>query len=832
MRLSLVLAILAFAGASPAWSLVDNADTLYVNAGESITLYGAVYKNVSIVVRPGGRIALLKSSDPAKWSLQLVAPTVYIGGTISAYAASLSTQSQGLAGGSDYGPGGSGHGGRGGNGHNHSNSGGNSYNLAYRETPGSKGLSSSYGGGGSIRIDAISLTLTSTAVLDSRAYQSWLGRGGSGGCVYLNGIHTYLQSGYCMDVSGGSGVMHGYYKDLIFYYGGGGGGGGRIKIMKYPVYQDGGGTATIAGGAAGGGTATNGSSGSYAEYNAFAPAVPTLLAPDSGQEAGRKPTFNFYSSDTQASQFFQYEIQVKANTDFSAPGSITLTANQLTPDPGWQGVPFFKSGQMAAYTMPFDLTAGQMYYWRVRVTNNCGATWTSYSISRHFTVVNNYPPNRALLVSPASGQGNVGKTPAFQVLSADPDGNSLTFSVTLSLDPGLSNPTIFQSSYPGWNCFPQPNYPSPDHYAGITATCQIQAADALAPGATYYWQAVVYDQYQETTTTAIGNFTVVPQPPAPNLVAPADQTVVTLQQPTFTMATTSATGSPLRYQLDLTSDEYQTVTTFYSQSGNGWTKSQYDSGETAALTLPAAYALAPGVTYTWRVMAYDVANDLWSPASSSLAFTVVTPPLLPKLIGPEDNHAFPDQAVTLEFSAVSDAGNTLTYRVDLCTDPFHSPSLIFNQAASAEGWSAAGYPSGVPARFTFPASAGLQRGKTYWWRAAAYDGISWGPVSDSRAFTIADSLEIRQAKIYPSPAVSRSELHLAVEPTVNAEVFARIFNSQGKEIRRYTWQAEGGRFNDYTFNIQGFAADAYYAVIELRSSLGTKKTVKRFAIVN
>ncbi len=718
-------------------------------------------------------------------------------------------------------------------------------------------MNNTVGAGGSIRIDALSLTIGANAQIESNANQLISsGGGGSGGCILLNGVHTFMDTNYSMAAKGGPGQL--YNTSFVESYisstvtltttftptptstpvpGGGGGAGGRIKVGKYTSFSNLGGTITLSGGPGGGGSAKDGGIGTSDFFSAPTPTPPQLLAPSDGQVVGQSPTFSFAASDPMQSQFLKYEIEIA--TDYSFSFSYIVHANsQLSPGSGWAGREYFRSNEGAYYYMPDGiLNTATTYYWRMRVTNsNDNTGWSAYSAIRQFLTITtpNNKPLKPLLLYPPNAQNNVSKIPALQVLGADPDGNTLTFTVLLSQNPSLLNPDVFQPSYPGWD---KVEYPSQYNYYGITATCQIQNTteypDALQPGNTYYWRVTVIDQYQESSNSDIGSFTVVRPPDTPGLIRPAKLEVVTEKNPLLELSSQSPTASPLSYQLELSSDNFQTVITFMSGSSPGWSKKTYASGETAALRIPSAYTLVPGKVYSWRAEAYDQANDNWSSFSDVNTFEVITPPLVPGLISPEEGFEAPDQSLAFRFSAVSESGNTLTYRLELSADQFQTALYVFDQMISSGGWDQPAYASGATALFTWPDSANLERGRTYAWRVIAWDGVSWGTYSDSRTFTITNTLKIKNVKLYPNPAVNKDTLQVAMELSVDAEVTLRVFNLLGKELKQYAFTARGGpSANIFTLDIGSYACGTYLCHLEVKSKFGTQKTVKRFSVVN
>ncbi|MEW6515929.1 MAG: T9SS type A sorting domain-containing protein [candidate division FCPU426 bacterium] len=817
-------------------ALVDTYEALILEPGESRSLFGTVYKSVSIHVKAGASIIVPGDLvDSEKWRLQLIAPEITIEGVIQGNGVSYNTQGVGLPGSGSTGPGGSGHGNKGGDGHNYPNSGGLAYDQSYRETNGSKGILNPNGGGGNIRLDAMQLTLGGLSRLNTNAYlPSSTGGGGSGGGIFLNGIHTFLTANYALTARGGNGQIHEnvvasstptYLPTATATPGGGGGAGGRIKIIKYTDFVDQGGSINVAGGASGGGTALPGGDGVCQVQIAPLPNPPQLLTPNEGQVVGLSPTFTFVSYDPMLSQFLQYRIQISENLGFSL---LVHENDQLSPDTGWAGREYFRSNEGAYYYMPPGiLNPAQTYYWRVLVTNDQGATWSPESVVRSFqtSTVTNHPPLKPSLLAPLSGQDFISKTPSLQVLCADPDGNSLTFTVVLSQDPVLLNPDLFQTSYPGWD---QSSYGSAYQYAGITATCQIlnnsSYPDALQPGVTYFWKVIAADELEETNSSDISTFTVVDTPAIPVLLSPPDLGIVTTKNPNLDLTSTSPTGNPLQYRLELSSDNYQTIITFLSASSPGWTKTQYDSGETARLQIPVAYSLVPGKTYSWRAAAYDQPNDNWSDTSASATYQVITPPLLPQLVFPPDHYSAPDADLALQFYAVSESGNTLTYRCELSQDDFITTWISLTPAAA--------YPSGEVAVYYLPAGLGLERGRSYAWRVQAQDGVSWGPWSETRSFSLANSLEIRSAKVYPNPAVRSREVQVQMMLSVDAEITLSLFNILGKELKKYHFAVRGGSEPaQFTLDVSTFASGTYFCHIEAKSILGTRQVVKRLSIV-
>ncbi len=821
----------------PAFSLVNNSDTLYVESGESISLSNNVYKQVSITVKNGGMIIVAPyDGNLSQGRINLVAPNVKIEGTVFATACGHDPRGEGGAPETKKnGGGGGGYGGVGGAGDGSvPGSGGNIYDTPYAEDPGSFGYGAGTGssrsgyGGGAIRIDAVSLTVGATAQLLARGNplaENGVG-GGSGGSIVLDGIHTFFQSNYIIKVDGGpgGGVLGNVHEC-------GGGGGGRIKIFEHNSISYPTGTFDLSGGVGGGGTAQNGANNTVTKLSAYLPDAPVLISPATGQVVGTQPTFSFTATDPGKAKFLQYLMEFSYNATFTP---LTFTVDQRIPDAGWGGKKYFSSDEIATYTLPAPLATSTTYYWRVKVTNNEGATWSAaYSAYRALTTtaVANQRPTVPKLNAPADQQILVSKIPALQTVCSDPEGDTLTFSVTLSNDASLQNPQTFQVTYPGWD---RASYLPAGRYVGVTATCQLLNSgvhqDALIPGMDYYWRITAVDAMEQSQNSPIYHFTTVPMPAAPTLVAPIDLSVVTTRQPTLSMSTTSPTGGTLAYRLELSSDAFQTVLLFNSQSGGGWSKSAYASGEAAQLLIPTAYPLQSGASYQWRGYAYDVQNDNWSAVTPNYSFTVITPPLSPQLLYPEAGYSAPNSQIVFRFNVGSESGNTLNGRFEISSNDFIDTLAVFDQTQSSNGWNASVYQAGEEMQFALPSIVTLERGKTYWWRVRGTDGISWGPYSESRAFSLTNALEFQRVLTVPNPAVMVSDVQIQLNLTADAEVTVRVYNKLGHALDRLQQSVRGGG-DVVRLDVSRYASGVYYYVLEAKSDFGVKTITKKFAVV-
>jgi len=106
----------------------------------------------------------------------------------------------------------------------------------------------------------------------------------------------------------------------------------------------------------------------------------------------------------------------------------------------------------------------------------------------------------------------------------------------------------------------------------------------------------------------------------------------------------------------------------------------------------------------------------------------------PRLVYPEHGSYVNTTTPTFQMSATDFNGDVLKLDLELTLNNFNDVTA-YDQTISSAGFSAASYPSGAPANFTMPGGV-LLNGKTYQWRARAFDGWVWGPYSNAMSFTV------------------------------------------------------------------------------------------------
>lgn len=823
------------------YSLVNNNDNLILESGESIDLSGNVYKNQLIHIKSGATVYVIKydGGDVNNGYLNLVAPTIIVEGTINGNAAGYNTAGKGDPPGTVWnGGGGAGHGGTGGRGDSYfllpfPGDGGPTYNTSYQADTGSFGYRADYDtdysgyGGSGIRLDAKNVTLGSTSQILASANQlayPTVG-GGSGGTILLDGITLTIGSGALLEAKGGPG---GRSSGDISQAGGGGG--GRIKYLQRGTFSDLGVNTNVTGNVSGGGNAKPGANGTVETMSTLPlPNAPTLMSPLNMAEVGTRPTMVFQAVDPSQSKFLNYQLFIAEDASFNL---IFHESSQKDQGPGWGNKEYYSSNELAYYSLPVDLALGSTYYWSVSVTSDDGQTWIDASprfIMSTVTTINTRPTMPEITL-PSNGATELGKLPLFQIVVSDPDGDTLTCSLAISKNPNLTNAQVFNFNYAGWD---DSSYLPPSAYLGVTATCQLQVGDSLEPGTTYYYQATAYDHLQQSRQSFIQSFTTVERPTVPIVIEPVTQSTVSTKQPKLSFYSTSPSNSQLYYLLELSSDDFQTIIVYQSNSGsNGWSQPTYSSGQLAELTIPTENQLVPGVDYSWRCQAYDITNQFWSLMTSNYTFFVSTPPFTPDLIAPADNYDAPDSQITFQFKTESEGGNTLNGRVEISTDQFQSIIFDFDQTSSQAGWDQPFYVSNSIAAFTIPDNINIDRSRNYQWRASFYDGFSWSGVSEIRHFSFATQLRFKQSKLYPNPAVQTDRITISYQLTLDAEVTCTIYNKLGKEIYQQSQFSQGGiDVNLMTINIANFAPGLYFYLLQAQSGDKVTQSKKAFAIV-
>jgi hypothetical protein len=123
-------------------------------------------------------------------------------------------------------------------------------------------------------------------------------------------------------------------------------------------------------------------------------------------------------------------------------------------------------------------------------------------------------------------------------------------------------------------------------------------------------------------------------------------------------------------------------------------------------------------------------NPLKSPSVDSVTVYFNRIPIAPVLVSPSHNGFVTSDRPTFNLSSKElDAKDFLKFSLEFSNDNFNTIMTTYDQTQSTSGWSADHFVSEQAALFTIPAGSELVNGKTYQWRARAYDMRDWSAYS-------------------------------------------------------------------------------------------------------
>jgi hypothetical protein len=135
-----------------------------------------------------------------------------------------------------------------------------------------------------------------------------------------------------------------------------------------------------------------------------------------------------------------------------------------------------------------------------------------------------------------------------------------------------------------------------------------------------------------------------------------------------------------------------------------------------------------------RYLRYEILlranNPLRSPLVDSVTIYYNRIPGAPVLVSPSHFGFVTTNRPTFNLSSKElDNKDFLKFSIEFSSDNFNTVMTNFDQTLSTEGWSGAQFTSDEAALFTVPAGSELVNGKTYQWRARAFDMRDWSSYS-------------------------------------------------------------------------------------------------------
>jgi hypothetical protein len=123
-------------------------------------------------------------------------------------------------------------------------------------------------------------------------------------------------------------------------------------------------------------------------------------------------------------------------------------------------------------------------------------------------------------------------------------------------------------------------------------------------------------------------------------------------------------------------------------------------------------------------------NPLRSPKVDSVTIYYNRIPSAPVLESPSHfGYVTTDRPTFVLSSKELDTKDFLKFSIEFSNDNFNTVMTTFDQTVVTDGWSAAQYGSEEAALFTVPTGSELVNGKTYQWRARAFDMRDWSTYS-------------------------------------------------------------------------------------------------------
>lgn len=279
--------------------------------------------------------------------------------------------------------------------------------------------------------------------------------------------------------------------------------------------------------------------------------APTLISPTNGASSVTLTPLIDWSDVTGATT---YNVQVANNSGFNSP-VIDLS-----------------SLPTSQYQVPSGiLQANTLYYWRASASNSNGTS--SWTTAWNFTTLAS--PNTPNLISPTNGSNILTLTPT---LDWNDVSGALSYTVQVSTDTNFINLTVNQS--------------------GLTASQYSVTSGALTGNTTYYWRARALNEAGQGPWSVRWNFRVVTIPPAPNLLAPLNNST---NQPPTVLLDWDSLASANTYRIQLATDSlFNSVV--------------YDtSGVTRSYVQMRPGILLANVKYYWRINATNLAGTgSWS----------------------------------------------------------------------------------------------------------------------------------------------------------------------------------------------------------------------------
>ena len=403
------------------------------------------------------------------------------------------------------------------------------------------------------------------------------------------------------------------------------------------------------------------------------PVAPGINFPsDNGEVQSAQPTLSVSNAFDQDADSLTYTFEVFTDSDFTRKVTFKAGLAEGNPSTEWQ--------------IDTPLQENTRYWWRVSAHD--GVFQSAWCCSTFLVNLQNDPPGKPVLRSPAPGAQIPTRTPLLEVVkAADPDSPYLTYEFQVHADEA-GTLRIFEATG------------LLEGAEGI-ASCPVRIE--LADNTPYYWRARARDDRGATGPwTDLSPFrinTANDTPSAPSILNPADGKEIADFSLTLEIGNASdADMDPLIYFFELDKDGSFT-------GRDTWRSPRVPEGMGARTTCVLPLSLTDNTLYYWRARAFD--GKGYGPWTQASFFTnrANDPPETPRLREPcaVEVHS---RAPTLRVYSAKDPDlDTLIYRFEVFGDTALNERLDTGETQK-DGWQV---------------SKPLTPGATYYWRASAVD---------------------------------------------------------------------------------------------------------------
>ncbi|MGA7719784.1 MAG: T9SS type A sorting domain-containing protein [Ignavibacteriaceae bacterium] len=459
----------------------------------------------------------------------------------------------------------------------------------------------------------------------------------------------------------------------------------------------------------------------YTTYGQGSLPVPVLSWPIANTtEYTNPPTFNWYLNTSSAGLTYQIQCVVAS-------------------DP-WPADNVYATSSTISFTMPYSLSSGVQYAWRVRSTD--GTTTSDWSTYALFTMVENVSVPSIPIASWPVGNTTEYTNPPTLNWYMNTSSTGLTYQIQCV---AASDP-----------------WPDDNTYA-TSSIMSFTMPYLLTSGVQYAWRVRSTDGTTTSDWSTYALFTMVAnasEPSVPIVSWPAGNTTEYTNPPTLNWyMNTSSAG--LSYQIQ------------YVAASDPWPDDNtYAISSTISFTMP--YSLTSGVQYAWRVRSTD--GTTTSDWSTYALFTMVAiDELVQPITGsPANSVKISTGSPELFWYLPTATKVNSTYEVELASDTNFSNAKTFSSSKS------------------FVQVNGLSVGNYYWkvrskdsvGNTSSYSGVGKFSVKMLTAVDNKNSVIPKQFAVsqnYPNPFNPSTVINYALPKSSN--VIIKIYNILGQEVK-------------------------------------------------